>query len=807
MMSSNKFRILLMEYNGNENGSIINLITDGTSKKRIIEYWKDIIIDILVNKNGNNCDLVSSLFQYIAFTKESLLVSAYIYNQIENHLIGYPLKVGKINDLYELSYFFNETMMHKICARIYSMRSKKNNEFPVADPWFFKKTKFEYYQSKSQKMFIDLLIKQKGGMTSLIVMPTGSGKSMVGLAPQMFHKRESLTIVIMPTVSLIIDQSTNYSNYFGDDKVCAYYSGSTISRNEVLNKVRNKKLSVLYLSPETVVSKEFREVLIIASQERYLMRLVVDECHLISSWGSKFRPEFQFLGILKEQLKSKNPELQTILLSATISTGDEYLLAQIFCKEEKLVEFRADALRREPIFYHTNVENEEEKNRKLLQEIKFYPKPMILYCIKPDDAERIYDLIISNNGYSRIRVFTGKTKTYDRQVVIDEWNRGDVDIMIATSAFGMGVDKSNVRTVIHYNIPSNIKDYYQEVGRGGRDGYEFLARTIINKQVDFRVVTDKHLSLEIFEDRLKSMLVKSTMDGPDELWVDSNTKRIELESEITGNQNTSWNMYILLMLMKYGHIELIDMAVGNEQNKIFKVKILNPKLVNNDGERQSTISTIVADSSKTMKQDRDLILNYFKSFKHSCLSDYLIKVFTYASGHCNDCNNCLNFSNKIENGENANVNAVRFAEVRGTTEHNFDFIDDDIGIVFIESSESSILNQLISLVPCIIYSENTDYLVEIRNSEIEGKVYLASGMDELSIELLINQIVIFNLMIDPYDSYLKIKKRWPFIKCVILMDCKTKGFLKPFLVDELRNTVNSYIFEKRMNNERNKFKT
>ena len=140
----------------------------------------------------------------------------------------------------------------------------------------------------------------------------------------------------------------------------------------------------------------------------------------------------------------------------------------MFGSEGKNKQVRCDALRQEPRFYFQSTKSKAEQDKKTIEAIKLLPKPMVVYVLEPREAVDLQKKL-KNEGFLNTPVFTGETKEKDRDTILSGWKSQEYDIVLATSAFGIGVDKPDVRTIIHACCPENLSRFYQEVGRGGRD--------------------------------------------------------------------------------------------------------------------------------------------------------------------------------------------------------------------------------------------------------------------------------------------------------------------------------------------------
>src|SRR5947209_6156159 len=210
-------------------------------------------------------------------------------------------------------------------------------------------------------------------------------------------------------------------------------------------------------------------------------RLVIDEAHLVETWGAGFRTEFQFLSAYRRKLlKASQGQLHTLLLSATVSEKCAELLKKLFSSQGTFYSVRADRLRPEISYWFHYADDETIRQVYVMDALCHLPRPVILYVTSPDDT-KVWLELLRGQGFERIAAFSGETDADERLRLIKEWNNNQRDVMVATSAFGVGVDKSDVRTVIHACLPENVDRFYQEVGRAGRDGFSAISLMCLAK--------------------------------------------------------------------------------------------------------------------------------------------------------------------------------------------------------------------------------------------------------------------------------------------------------------------------------------
>lgn len=508
-------------------------------------------------------------------------------------------------------------------------------------------TGFLTYSSFSQKLIVRALENQINGSTILATMPTGGGKSLPGQFVSLYEEKGA-TIIIVPTIAIAIDQSESAKIYFKNTrKVRAYYNG--ISKDEkykIFKELENGEISLLYLSPESVLNTAFYDVILNAATKNKINRLLVDEAHLISEWGEFFRTEFQFLSIFRKKLLDKtNGRLKTVLLSATVTEKTEKDLKLLFSEKNNFIQIRGDSLRNEITYYKYECKTEKIREQKILEILPFLPRPLIIYVPVIEKANMYYNLL-SENGYNRIKKFTSETSSNERKNILNEWHNDDIDIIIATSAFGMGVDKKEVRAVLHTFIPENLDRFYQEVGRGGRDGFTSLSLVLTCLKEDDEYIAhftkSKVLSVEKIIERWNAILnqYKEKASG-DELWITVESVPESLkDSGKTGKLNIAWNEYVLLFLFRNKIIDILDVKTDSYNNtRIINIKLINLALANNLEDLRKYLEPIRESERGNVDIDRTYVRSMVTKTNH-CWEKYFKKTYPLTENTCNGCPIC-----------------------------------------------------------------------------------------------------------------------------------------------------------------------
>lgn len=365
---------------------------------------------------------------------------------------------------------------------------RKNLEIKT-DTFVKNVTGFDTYTSPVQREALARILFMPEGDTMVVNLPTGSGKSLLfQLSPLMDGLRSGLTLVVVPTISLAIDQARRMSELLKErnisfDHDLAWYGGlDDNKRNQIKENIRNGTQGILFASPEAVVGALLPS-LFKAVSRGLLNFLCVDEAHLLVDWGDTFRPDYHLLSAIRNGLlhSCKDKQFKTLLFSATFTPSALSLIDVLFAPKNKVHLISGIFLRPEPKYYIGKMTSKEEQRKTILDLIPYVPKPMIIYTTEPRDAKTIYSQILDQK-FNNVELFHGSTSGEKKKQIISEWANNEIDIVVGTSAFGVGVDKANVRTIIHASIPETLDRFYQEVGRSGRDGQSSISIILDTKE-------------------------------------------------------------------------------------------------------------------------------------------------------------------------------------------------------------------------------------------------------------------------------------------------------------------------------------
>ena len=550
---------------------------------------------------------------------------------------------------------------HQYIKDVYALRLDDSIELECessGDAILAKHTGFNTYKNFEQKVAVHTALNLPNGHTLLISLPTGGGKSLV--TQLLASTSEGITVVIVPTVALALDQYHAARHNLTDKTEIYCYRGeqSEVERTAIIKALKGKKARILFTSPEAILKNpELHRILDDAAKSHYLANVVVDEAHVVPDWGVFFRPDFQIFSILLKKWKRESGEfIRTFLLSATLSDDVVDTLFALFGSDGKNAQVRCDALRQEPRFYFHSAKSRKEQDDKTIEAIRLLPKPMVVYVLEPREAKDLQKKL-RQVGYKNIPIFTGETKEADRDAVLTGWKNHDFDVVIATSAFGIGVDKPDVRTIIHACCPENLSRFYQEVGRGGRDRLPSLSLFIpyqsrYDSEGDMRralgLVNKRVLTVERAVIRWKGMLSNPTaIIDADECVLNTSATPATMtdeEAEYAGNRNVAWNVNLLLFLHRTGFIDLLDTNYvfdkkSNPPKKYYTVtiKLLHPDILSDDDSLTAALKEPRAREYEAQMLGYRIMAELVSSPKALCWGRVFRHLFPLSREVCNGC--------------------------------------------------------------------------------------------------------------------------------------------------------------------------
>ncbi len=319
----------------------------------------------------------------------------------------------------------------------------------------------------NQEAIIESLL---SGRDTFVIMPTGGGKSLCYQLPALMS--EGTAIVISPLIALMKNQVDSMRN-FGEHDSIAHFLNSSLTKSatdQVQSDIVAGATKLLYVAPESLTKEENIEFLKTVRISFY----AVDEAHCISEWGHDFRPEYRRIRPIINEIGSR----PVIALTATATPKVQHDIQKNLAMNDAAV-FKS-SFNRENLFYEIRLKTP-NTDRDIIRFIKQRPgKSGIIYCLSRKKVEELAELLRVNN--IRALPYHAGMDPATRSANQDAFLMESVDVIVATIAFGMGIDKPDVRFVIHYDIPKSLEGYYQETGRSGRDGGEGICLTFYSRK-------------------------------------------------------------------------------------------------------------------------------------------------------------------------------------------------------------------------------------------------------------------------------------------------------------------------------------
>ncbi|MDE2715749.1 MAG: protein DpdF [Chloroflexota bacterium] len=544
----------------------------------------------------------------------------------------------------------------------------------TGDPFLSRIPGHGSYQSPGQQSAVRGALCAPPGSTLVVCLPTGEGKSLVFQAIAKFGYGATdglpgVTLVVTPTVALALDHQVRAREMGFAEHPTAYSSGMQQSEKQaIIERIKNGTQGLCFAAPEAVCGVLYSP-LSDAARRGLLRALVVDEAHLVDTWGANFRAEFQLLGgtrskIMEEVAPGTRP--RTLLLSATFTGSTLDTLQSVFPGDPDsggthLIS--STQLRPEIEYWAARPTGYEERKRRVTETLLHMPRPAILYVTEVSHAQE-WHRSLRNMGFKRLAMLTGRSSTADRNSVVDAWRKQELDLVVGTSAFGLGIDHPNVRTVVHACVPETLDRYYQEVGRGGRDG-RVAASIIVPVRVDHYSSErdDFDMARSLNSRRLLTKDVArrrwdAMFNHPEKVYEGDGVFRLRIDVppgtgpqhiDMDGETNTGWNQRTLTLMANSGMLELLgpvpwremesddelsgdqdtssDDVAAARHREVYRVKIVDPR-----HQVDSAWVEMVEPYRKSMESASRANLDKMRQFLQGreCAADLLAPVYEVA---------------------------------------------------------------------------------------------------------------------------------------------------------------------------------
>ncbi|MCV6970085.1 protein DpdF [Mycobacterium bohemicum] len=449
---------------------------------------------------------------------------------------------------------------------------RRIDETVVGDPFLNAiDASFSGYKTPGQRASVRSAMVLPDGATLVVNLPTGAGKTLAMLAAAETAPPGMTSVIVVPTVALALDQERRYSKQNPDSPATAYHGNLSDAKKKAFReRLWSGEQRVIFTNPEAIVASLARPLADAAGGGR-LSLLAIDEAHIVGSWGDAFRPHFHSLAglrryMLRAAAQNGHPPFKTILASATLTQDVLGLLNALFGEPGPFLQVAAPVLRPEPSYWQSTNLAPEDRERRVLEALRHLPRPAIIYTtLRQEDRPGTYTpqklaRVLRAAGYQRLETVDGGSSTAHREKVLrgmrdDGGIESTIDLVVATSAFGLGIDVPDIRSIVHACVPEGIDRFYQEVGRSGRDGNASTSVLLATREDD-RVASDlaspTYLTSERARERWSAMLLarRDAGDGLCRLPLTATSGKVRIH----GSYNERWNLSTVILLARTGAV-------------------------------------------------------------------------------------------------------------------------------------------------------------------------------------------------------------------------------------------------------------
>lgn len=517
------------------------------------------------------------------------------------------------------------------------------------------------------------------GQDILGILPTGGGKSICFQIPALCLA--GATIVISPLIALMKDQIDN-ATANGIPAATINSTNLPYQAQNIFTQIRKGNISLLYVSPEKMSSSEFLVELFKIHQTVGIKRFVIDEAHCISQWGKDFRPSYlkaiHAIGILEiyasKQLQTTVQFPRTALTASATEKVRSDLLKLVFANRQ--VSTFIDSPDRPNIQFNVvQLSGYQSKLNLLTEKLNAMPStPILIYCSSRKQVEKVYsDLIMKRYSVNMYHAGLNKDTRTQNQ---NDFMNDRVRIMVATNAFGMGLDKHDIRTVIHFQIPGTIDDYYQETGRAGRDGLasEALMLYTFEDVENRRRMTDSNFPTQHTYESAR--LLFNTLSQAGETHFAVNPREL---AKMIGSQTSEWQVPVILR-------ELVECGFLERSADIY-----NPIYSIADKEKQPDY-VLLKDRESHARRMLQNMVDY--ALTPDCKRTFLLKYYAHDThADCCNCSSCfakgLNAASSIKTEDDEFLGLIN--RITASPQKTSQI---DLNVLGSRQNDESLLNQL-----------------------------------------------------------------------------------------------------------------